>query len=230
MTAAIEKAPVGPALDEAKILAIFDEQFKPWLDEKLVFYNQVADLVATLKATDAESLAKVDQWERDLLLELDALEAVRASGPGALNRLGRKMGAPFKPLSDILKAAISNCKNEKGKFILAQRELQAESYQAAAAAHAVGEHGSAQALMLAANEAETAAPKGSSVSEEWVVERYELGLMVLSTPEFPGLVPDEKAIAAYLRKLSPNEDPGLPGVICKKVPKVVTRHAHAKGE
>jgi hypothetical protein len=39
------------------------------------------------------------------------------------------------------------------------------------------------------------------------------------------LIPDETAIAAYLRKLSPLEEPGLPGVICKLVPKVATRHA-----
>ena len=225
MTSAIEKAPALPALDEAKILAIFNEQFLPYLTEKGEFYAEVAATVAALKATDAASLAVVDEWERDLLVERDQLEAVRASGPGALNRLGRKMGAPFKPLFDLLEGAISNAKAEKGLYILAERKKQAESYQAAAAAHVAGDHGQAQTLMLAANEAETAAPKGTSVGEKWTVERYELGLMVLSTADHPGLVPDEKAIEAYLRKLSPNEEPALPGVICKKVPTVVTRHA-----
>lgn len=225
MSDAPQTTAIVPVGFEDKILEIFKRDFEPWIEKKGEFYAEVAATVAELKATDAASLAVVDEWERDLLAERDALEAVRASGPGALNRLGRKMGAPFKPLFDALEASISNLKTEKGNFILAERNKQAESYQAAAAAHVAGDHGAAQTLMLVANEAETMAPKGTSVGEKWVVERYELSLMVLSTEAHPGLIPDEQAINAYLRKLSPNEEPALPGVICKKVPVVVTRHA-----
>lgn len=220
-----QSAAIVPADFEEKILAIFERDFAPWILQKGEFYKEVAEVVAGLKATDAASLAVVDEWERDLLAERDQLEAVRASGPGALNRLGRKMGAPFKPLFDLLEVAINNAKHEKGAYVLAERKLQEESYQAAVQAHVEGDHGAAQALMLAANEAETAAPKGTSVGEKWVVDRYEISLMVPSTETHPGLIPDEQAINAYLRKLSPNEEPALPGVICKKVPVVVTRHA-----
>ena len=65
--------------------------------------------------------------------------------------------------------------------------------------------------------------------EEWAVERYDLAIMVLSTDEYPGLRPDEAAIAAYLRKLPIDVEPSLPGVICKRVPKTTQRRAAAKG-
>lgn len=227
MTAAIEPAApaaIVPVDFEEKVLATFETEFAPKLEEKLAFYKEACALANAVRVVDAATLAEADAWERDLMKERDELEQVRRSGPGALNRLGRKMGAKFKPLDDELDAAIANLKAEKGAFVLAERKKQQESYQAAAAAHEAGDHAQAQQLMLAANEAETAAPKGTSVGEQWVVERYEPALMVPSTPEFPGLIPDETGIAAYLRKLSPLEEPALPGVICKLVPKVATRH------
>jgi hypothetical protein len=44
-------------------------------------------------------------------------------------------------------------------------------------------------------------------------------------PEAPGLIPDEKAIAAYLKKVPVTENPNLRGVICKKVPAVTARRS-----
>jgi hypothetical protein len=229
MTDALATVPavvaIVPADFEAKVLAEFDKGFGPYLQAKLAEYQQDAEIAAAIKVTDAASMALADECERTLLKEQDGLEAVRLSGPGAFNRLGRELGKRFKPLADLLDTAIQNLKHEKGAFVLAERKKQQESYQAAAAAHEAGDHATAQQLMLAANEAETAAPKGTSVGEQWVVERYAPELMVPSTPTHPGLVPDEQAIAAYLRKLSPLEEPALPGVICKLVPKVATRHA-----
>jgi hypothetical protein len=211
---------------EAKTLAIFEEQFAPLLEEKAKFYAEVVALVAALPpVTDAASLAVKDEWQKDLLRERDALEEVRTSGPGALNRVGRKMGARFKPLFDALDVPISNIKAEVGGYVLAEQAKQAEQYQAAAAAHVAGDHGAAQVALAIANDAETNAPKGTTVRKVWAVKRYEIGLMLPSSETHPGLIPDEQAIGAYLRKLSPHEEPGLPGVICELVPAVSTRRA-----
>jgi hypothetical protein len=229
VTDALAKSPavvaIVPTDFEAKVLAEFDAGFGPYLAAKLTEYQQDAEIAAAIRVVDAESVALADECERTLLKEQDGLEAVRLSGPGAFNRLGRELGKRFKPLSDLLAAGIQNLKQEKGAFVLAERKKQQESYQAAAAAHEAGDHTQAQQLMLAANEAETVAPKGTSVGEQWVVERYAPERMLPSTPAHPGLIPDETGIAAYLRKLSPLEEPALPGVICKLVPKVATRHA-----
>jgi hypothetical protein len=135
------------------------------------------------------------------------------------------MGARFKPLFDTLDAPIANLKSEIGGYVLAEQAKQREQYQAAAAAHVAGDHGAAQVALAVANDAETTAPKGTTVREVWAVERYEIGLMIPSTETHPGLIPDEQAIGAYLRKLSPHETPALPGVICKLVPAVSTRRA-----
>lgn len=211
---------------EAKTLAIFEENFAPWIAEKAKFYADVTEIIAALPpVTDAASLAVKDEWQKNLLRERDALEAVRSSGPGALNRVGRKMGAAFKPLFDTLDVPIANIKAEVGGYVLAEQEKQATSYQAAAAAHVAGDHGAAQVALAIANDAETTAPKGTTVRKVWAVKRYAPELMVISTDTHPGLIPDEQAIGAYLRKLSPHEEPGLPGVICELVPAVSTRRA-----
>lgn len=212
-----------PATFEQKVLETFDLEFAPKLQEKLAFYKNVSNVVAGIKVTDEASLANADTWNKELLREHDALEEVRAAGPGALNRLGRKMGASFKPLFDLLETMSANLKHEIGTYVTSKRAEQVENFQQAAQLHAAGDHAGAQVALATASAASTHAPLGNSVSEEWVVERYALDLMVLSTPEFPGLVPDEKAIATYLRKLPTSEEPALPGVICKKIPKVTTR-------
>lgn len=217
---------IVPVDFEAKTLAIFETEFAPLIEAKAKFYEEVAALVAALPPiTDAASLAVKDEWSKDLLRERDELEAVRAAGPGALNRVGRKMGARFKPLFDALDTPISNLKAEIGAFVLAEQEKQATQFQAAAAAHVAGDHGAAQVALAIANDAETMAPKGTTVRKVWAVKRYEPALMVPSTETHPGLIPDEQAIGAYLRKLSPHEEPALPGVICELVPAVSTRRA-----
>jgi hypothetical protein len=216
---------IVPVDFSAQVLATFESEFAPKLEEKAKFYQECAAAVSGLKVSDAASLAAADEWQKEILRERDALEEVRLSGPGALNKLGRAMGARFKPLFDELDAMVSNLKAEIGGYVLAEKKKQAEQYQAAAAAHVAGDHGAAQVALAIANDAETMAPKGTTVREVWAVERYAPELMVPSTPTHPGLIPDEAGIAAYLRKLSPHEEPALPGVICKLVPAVSTRRA-----
>lgn len=217
---------IVPVDFEAKTLAIFEEQFAPLIEQKAKFYEEVVALVATLPpVTDAESMRVKDEWQKDLLRERDELEAVRSAGPGALNRVGRKMGARLKPLFDTLDVPIANLKKEIGDFVLAEQEKQSTQYQAAAAAHMAGDHGAAQVALAIANDAETMAPKGTTVRKVWAVKRYDFSLMVPSTETHPGWIPDEQGINAYLRKLSPHEEPTLPGVICELVPAVSTRRA-----
>lgn len=209
----------------AQVLETFERDFAPKLAEKLALYQKCAAVVAELKATDAASLAVIDTWNKELLKEKDALEEIRLAGPGALNSLGRAMGKRFKPLVDVLEAAIANTKAEIGTYTLAERRKRDESFQAAAAAHAAGDHEGAQQALQIAAEAQPDAPKGNTVGEEWEVERYEIGLMVPSTDTYPGLAPDEKKIKAFVRDYPTHEHPPLPGVICKLVPKVSTRRA-----
>jgi hypothetical protein len=212
-----------PVNFEDQTMALFEANFAPELAEKLTFYKGVAEHVATIKVTDEASLAIADTWNKELLREADALEEVRAAGPGALNRLGRKMGAAFKPLKDLLETSSANLKHEIGTYVIAKKKEQEAQYQAAAQQHAAGDHGAAQVSLELAAAANTSAPLGNSTKEVWVVERYEPALMILSTPEFPGLVPDEKSIDAYLAKLPSTQQPALPGVICKLVTRVTTR-------
>jgi hypothetical protein len=214
-----------PAAIVEKIKADMDLVLDPRIAEKREFYDFCAANAAALKVVDPDTLAAANEMLKELLREHDGIEAVRKSGPGALDKIVKHGNGKFKPLRDTLDAAIANLKHEIGAFMVAQRKQQAENYQAAAAAHVAGNHEAAQVAMVVASEAITTAPQGSTVKEVWEVERYELGLMVLSTPEHPGLAPDEKAINAYLRALPAGEEPALPGVICRLVPAVSTRRA-----
>lgn len=220
-----EPAPVAivPADFKAKILATFDENFGPYVEEKLALYKQSAAMAEKIQVTDAASLAIADSFCKALLSERDGLEAVRLSGPGALNSLGRELGKRFKPLFDELDTPIANLRHDIGAYLVAERQKQAENYQAAAALHAAGAHGAAQEALALASSAETVAPQGTSAREVWAIDRFELAMMIPSTPTHPGLVPDEAAIKAYLAKLPISEEPALPGVICKRVPAVVQR-------
>ncbi len=225
---AIESTPAPAAIVptdfKEKILALFDANFAPYVAEKLALYKASAATAAQIKVTDAASLALADSFAKALLAERDGLEAVRLAGPGALNSLGRELGKRFKPLFDELETPIANLKHDIGAYLVAERNKQVETYQAAAQLHAQGDHAAAQQALAVASAADTAAPQGTTAKEVWVVERYEPRLMLPSTDTHPGLVPDEKAIAAYLRKLPISEEPALPGVICKRVPAVTQRH------
>jgi hypothetical protein len=206
-----------------RIRAELDAALDPQLHAKRELYANCAALAETIKVTDATSLQTADEFAKDLLRERDELEAVRASGPGALDKIVRALNAKFKPLRDVLDAAVSNLKHERGAYLLAQKKQQEKSYQAAAAAHVTGDHEKAQVALQIASATDTSTPVGTSVREVWVVERYVPEMMVLSTPDHPGLVPDEQAIAAYLRKLPASETPALPGVVCKLMPQVTDR-------
>jgi 1,2-phenylacetyl-CoA epoxidase PaaB subunit len=223
MTETVAPVAIVPSDFKAKILATFDENFGPYVEQRLALYKQSAALAAQVSVTDAATLAIADNLCKALLLERDGLEAVRLSGPGALNSLGRELGKRFKPLFDEIDVPIANLRQEIGAYLVAERRKQSENYQAAAALHAAGAHGAAQEALALASSAETVAPQGTSAREVWAVERYEQALMMPSTPTHPGLVPDEPAIKAYLAKLPISEEPALPGVICKRVPAVVQR-------
>jgi hypothetical protein len=206
-----------------KIRADLDAALDIPLAEKLQYYEFCASHAAVAKVTDAASLAEADEMAKELLREWDALEAVRKSGATPLDRLAKHINAKIKRLRDVLEAAIANLKKERGEYLVAQKRLQDESFQAAAAAHMAGEHASAQIALEVAVATTTAAPQGTSVREVWVVKRILPDLMVLSTPEVPGLIPDESSIAAYARKFPAGERPVVAGVVFELVPQVTDR-------
>jgi hypothetical protein len=210
-----------PAEYEANLLEWLRSQISPHLEGKKALYLASAELASRLEVTDAASLALADKLNKDILSELDGLEAVRQSLP--FRRIADALNADFKTLRDPLASASLGLKGRIGAHVVAERNKQTQNYQAASAAHVAGDHGAAQVALAAAGEAETTAPKGTSVKEVWVVDRYDLGWMKLSTEDRPGLIPDEKGIAAYLKTVPITENPDLRGVICKKVPAVTSR-------
>lgn len=222
---AIEKAPPAllPAEYEKQTIDWLRGQITPYLKPKKELYTAVAKLATETTITDADSLARADNLCKEALRELDGLEEVRKSLP--FRRIADAMNADFKELRDPLAAAAAELKEKIGAHVVAERNKQSENYQAAASAHAAGDHGAAQVLLATASEAETATPKGTSVKEVWAVERFVPGLMLTSVddPDFPGLVPNMPAINAHLRKTPITEHPSLPGVVCKKVPAVTSR-------
>lgn len=224
MTESIAKSEVLPAEYEAKTLEWLRGQIAPHLEPKKALYTWAAAQAAAAEITDADSLAASDKLVKDILSELDGLEAVRQALP--FRRIADSLNVDFKELRDPLTDAALGLKKKIGAYVVAERNKQTENYQAATVAHIAGDHGTAQALLATAGEAETAAPKGTSVKEVWVVDRYVLGLMQSSTDDdFPGLTPNHKAIAAALKKVPITENPGLPGVVCKKVPAVTARRS-----
>ncbi len=214
---------VLPAEYEAKTLEWLRAQIAPHLEPKKELYAWAAAQAAATEVTDAESLDAADKLCKDILSELDGLEAVRQALP--FRRIADALNEDFKALRDPLASSVDGLKKKIGAHVVAERNKQTENYQAATVAHIAGDHGTAQTLLATAGEAETAAPKGTSVKEVWAVDHYDLKWMQLSTPEAPGLIPDEKAIAAYLKKVPVSENPNLRGVICKKVPAVTARRS-----
>lgn len=208
-----------------KIRADLDAALDAPLADKLAYYEFCASHVVQLKVTDAATLAEADEMAKELLRERDALEEVRKSGATPLDRLAKHINGKIKRLRDVLDVAIANLKKERGDYVIAERRRQTESFQAAATAHMAGEHASAQVALEAAAATHTAAPQGTSVREVWAVKRIVPEMMVLSTPEVPGLVPDEAAIAAYARKFPAGETPVIAGVVFELVPQVTDRRA-----
>ncbi len=206
-----------------KIRDDLDAALEPQLVAKRKDYDDCLALASAMRVVDASSLAVADEFAKDLLRERDQLEEVRKSGPGALDKIVRHLNAKFKPLRDTLDAAVANLKKERGDYLIAQKRQQTESFQAAAAAHMAGEHASAQVALEVAAAANTTAPKGTSVRQVWQVKRVVPEMMVLSTPDVPGLVPDEAAIAAYARKFPEGETPVIAGVVFELVPQVTDR-------
>lgn len=225
MAEAIEKAPgVLPAEYEKNTLEWLRAQIAPYLEPKKELYTATAALADRVQVTDAGTLEVADKLCKDILSELDGLEAVRTALP--FRRIADALNADFKVLRDPLTNAALGLKKKIGEHVVAERNKQADNYQAASVAHVEGNHAAAQVMLATASAAETAAPKGTSVKEVWVVDRYVVGLMQASDdPKHPGLTPNADAIAAYLRKVPITENPGLPGVICKKVPAVTSRRS-----
>jgi hypothetical protein len=199
----------------------------------------MSDAVAV---TDAVTLQVATKWVQDWTALLDGLEAVRLAGPGDLGRIVRESNALFKSLRDIGDAAKANLANEIGGYWQKQKRQREEAYDTAVAAHASGQHTAAAEALAVAGAADTTLPQGTGAREVWEVESYDGfkrddagalvadgkgSIMVLSSADYPGLIPDEKAIAAYLRKLPIDVEPTLPGVKCKRVPKL--RQQRAKG-
>jgi len=227
MTEAIQKLPppLLPAEYEQTLLDSLREKIQPYLDQNRALYLATAQLAEQVQVKDDATMKIADDLVKSAQNELAGLEGVRESGPGAFGRIAYKLNADFKALRDPLEAAVENLKGKIGAHVVAQRNKQSENYQAAAVAHAQGDHGTAQVRLAAAGEAATRAPKGTTVKEVWAVAAYDRGQMRLGTEELPGLEPDTKRIDAYARAFAIDQTPAVPGVTFHKVPAVTSRRA-----
>lgn len=189
------------------------------LGEKRELYDNVAALAAAFAVADPDSMKRADELMKEILRERDGLEEVRKAGPGALDSVVRSLNAKFKPLRDKLDVAASNLKHVIGAYVVAERRKQEEAYQAAAAAHAAGQHGEAQQALASAVGVQTTAVQGTSVREVWSVKRIAADLLPREW-----LVPDEARIAAHARTTPIDTDPTpIPGVVFERVPAVSAR-------
>lgn len=212
-------AAIVPVELAAKIRNDLEQALEPHLVEKRELYSNVAQLAIELVVSDADSMRIADDLLKEILRERDGLEDVRKSGPGALDSIVRGLNAKFKPLRDKLDAAASNLKHAIGAYVVAERRKQMEAYQAAAAAHAAGQHGEAQQALAAAVGVQTTAVQGTSVREVWAVKRIAADLLPREW-----LVPDEARIAAHARTTPIDTDPTpIPGVVFERVPAVSAR-------
>jgi hypothetical protein len=232
MTDAIQAvAPADPqTVALAKLRAGLVEAIEPWLAAERAAWLEIRGYSDAVTVTDVASLTDATEWLAAWKEKLGGLEAVREAGPGAIGKIVRESNAKFKALRDLGDAAVANLTAEIGGHVQRERERQREGYAAAAEAHAAGQHFAAATALASASAADPTLPPGTTVKEVWAVDRYDLSIMVLSTDDYPGLVPDADAIAAYLRKLPIDAEPSLPGVICKKVPHTTQRKPRAKGD
>lgn len=212
-------AAIVPVELAAKIRTDLEQALEPHLAAKRDLYDNVAALAAGFAVADAVSMAAADGLLKEVLRERDGLEDVRKAGPGALDSIVRGLNAKFKPLRDKLDTAAANLKHAIGEYVVAERRKQAEAYQAAAAAHAAGQHGEAQQALASAVGVTTAPVQGTSVREVWSVKRIAADLLPREW-----MVPDEARIAAHARTTPIDQDPApIPGVIFERVPAVTAR-------
>jgi hypothetical protein len=212
-------AAIVPAELAAKIRTDLEQAIEPHLAAKRELYEAVAALAESFTVADADSMARGDELLKEILRERDGLEEVRKAGPGALDSIVRGLNAKFKPLRDKLDAAASNLKQAIGTYVVAERRKQAEAYQAAATAHAAGQHGEAQQALASAVGVQTAPVQGTSVREVWSVKRIAADLLPREW-----LIPDEARIAAHARTTPIDQDPTpIPGVVFERVPAVSAR-------
>lgn len=207
-----------PTATAERIRIELEAAIAPHLAAKQALYAQAATYSETVKVDSSESLVSADDLLKEILREKDALEAVRKSGPGALDRIVRAINARFKPLRDLLEKAEANLRVEIGGYVQRQRAAQEAAYQAAAASHAAGEHAAAQVALVAASEAATVAPEGTTVKEVWAVARIDRGFM---TDEW--LIPDMARIEKLARETPAGVRPIVPGVVFELVARVIAR-------
>lgn len=203
----------------AKIREDLEQALEPHLAAKRELYSSVEALAAGFAVADPDSMKRGDELLKEILRERDGLEEVRKSGPGALDSIVRGLNAKFKPLRDKLDAAAANLKHAIGTYVVAERRKQEQAYQAAATAHAEGNHGEAQLALASAVGVQTTAVQGTSVREVWAVKRIAADLVPREW-----MVPDVPAINAHARETPIDTDPApIPGVVFERVPAVSAR-------
>jgi hypothetical protein len=190
------------------------------LTVKLATLQRAGEIAASYQVTDEATEAQANALLRLLLTEKDAIEEQRTSVTKPINGVLRTINGWFKPLSEVIAIAEANLKKAIGDYVVAQRQLQAASYQSAAAAHALGHHDEARDALAVASSTDTKAPAGTNVREVWKVKRIAVDLLTLDW-----ILPNEAKINKYARDYPIDQDPNgtVPGVIFEREPVVSVR-------
>jgi hypothetical protein len=189
------------------------------LDAKRAELAEAQQAVATLTVTDAESMAKVDAIVKAVKVEAKAIEEMRTSVTKPLNEILKTVNGWFRPLSTLCKTIEDVGKKEVGNYLNAERHKQEQAYQAAALAHQAGAHSHAAAQLAVASEAQTTAPQGTSVREEWRAEIFNPKII-----PYDWTIPDEPRINAHAKATPADQEPTpIAGVRFVKVPVVAVR-------
>lgn len=208
---------IAPTIIQSTISAI-SRDLDPWIADKLALYQEILTLLIGATVTDEASAEEARTWLQELAREKANLDAVQASGPGALGKLVRILNAKLKPLFVALVKADGALRGPLGQYVLDQRAEQAQRFADAQALHEEGSHEAACEELAAANEVETQAPAGTSVRSVWCVVSVDAAAL---PPEW--LVPNMAEIEKFARKTPSSEEPWLEGVTFELRPMVRVR-------
>lgn len=196
--------------------------------------------LAALKIDRAEAEALLDgaqAWAPDVaravggvLVEAlrthDALKAERDRVVNPIYRAYKNASETYAPHLVESEAVCRALKAALGAYELAQRAVKTEALAAAqTAVQAPPTPEAARALTEALDVVNQPTGRADGVGTRfvWQVKRYVPEMMVPSTLDLPGLVPDESAIGAYARRWTGPDAPVVPGVVFEQVAQTTVR-------
>lgn len=162
-----------------------------------------ATMLATVRAgkvIDKDSATGASKFRAKAKAELKALKEMREGALKPLKVTENTIRSWFRAVEDIYEECVKVIDAGISEYHLAARQLERETFTAAADLHAVGNDIAARALVAESNtQSQRTTPKGTSVREVWTSE-------LVSAPdvEREWCIPDEKRVEALARNTPPD--------------------------